>query len=159
MRHTARLLLFALLLAVPLAAQRPTDVVRWSARAAGDAAPGGRLDIEVTAEVQRGWNLYGLMQPKTGPKPLHFAIAAGEPFEIRVKEIKGPAARTVADENFNAETSQHAGKAVFSVPVTIGRGVPAGARTVPLQVTFQACGNGLCLRPFTQTLDVQVTIR
>jgi hypothetical protein len=30
---------------------------------------------------------------------------------------------------------------------------------VPLEVTFQACGAELCLRPFTQKLAVEISVR
>ena len=161
MRRTASLAVLALMIAAGahVSAQRPADVVRWSAGAAGLAVKAGAtVPVEITADVQEGWHLYALSQPKSGPIPLLFAVAKGKPFEIRAKEIVAPKAEVVKDPNFNLETHQYDGKVTFQVPVTAPRNLPAGAHTVPIEVTFQACGNGMCLRPFTQAVPVDITV-
>lgn len=146
-------------LAATLAAQRPTDVVRWSAKSGETAKAGTTVRLEVTADVQPGWHLYALTQPKNGPTPLKFAVAKGARFEVRTGEVKGPAPVAVTDPNFDLETRQYDGTVVFTVPVAVAADAPTGAAAVPLEVTFQACGNGLCLRPFTHTLNVAVVVR
>ena len=62
------------------------------------------------------------------------------------------------DENFAVDTHYYEGQAAFTIPVTIDRSVASGAHEIPLEVTFQACGNELCLRPFTHKLPVTISI-
>lgn len=157
--RAAGLLAASLLLAVPLAAQRPTDIVKWSAKPVQtEVKAGAALQVEVTADVQPGWFLYGLTQPKGGPIPLRFAGAKGSPFQVEVKGIKGPEPIVKEDPVFDLATRMHEGKAVFTVPVTVRVGAEAGPRTIPIEITFQACGNGICLRPYTHTAEVAVNV-
>jgi hypothetical protein len=148
------------LVAATLAAQRPTDIVKWSvAPAGGDVKAGSVLPIEITADVQRGWYLYGLTQPKGGPIPLNFAGARGKLFQVQPRGIKGPEPITKDDPVFDLETRMHGGKATFTVPVLVARGVAAGRHTIPLEITFQACGDGICLRPYTHTVEIPITVK
>jgi hypothetical protein len=153
------ILTFVSLLALPL--QRPTDVVKWSADpAAAAVASGERLTLRVTARIEPGWKLYAITQPQGGPKPLSFGLSAESTFRIDTKKIGGPPPKVLKqDENFAIDTNYYENEARFTVPVSLTRSTPAGSVTVPLEVTFQACGKELCLRPFTQKLPVVVVVR
>jgi hypothetical protein len=147
-------------LSVPLAAQRPSDIVKWSAKPAqAEVKAGSVVELEVTADVQPDWYLYGLTQPKGGPIPLNFAGARGKLFQVQPRGIKGPEPIAKEDPIFDLETTMHHGEATFTVPVLVARGVAAGRQTIPIEITFQACGDGICLRPYTQTVNVDVTVR
>ncbi|MBA3888816.1 MAG: hypothetical protein H0X67_24285 [Acidobacteria bacterium] len=149
-----------LLLAATLSAQRPTDVVKWTATAArAEVKAGSIVSIEATADVQPGWYLYGLAQPKGGPIPLNFAGAKGKLFQVQPRGITGPEPVSKDDPVFDLETKMHAGRTVFTVPVLVARGVTAGSHTIPIEITFQACGEGICLRPYTQTVQVGISVR
>ena len=161
MRSNASRLALALVIAAgtTASAQRPADVVRWSAKAADVVVKAGAtVPVEITADVQEGWHLYALSQPKSGPIPLAFAVAKGKPFEIRTRDIVAPKAEVVKDPNFDLETHQYDGKVIFRIPLSAVRAAAPGAHSVPVEITFQACGNGICLRPFTQTLPIDVTV-
>lgn len=148
------------LAAASLAAQRPSDIVKWSAKApAADVRAGSVVPLEITADVQAGWYLYGLTQPKGGPVPLGFSGAKGKLFQVQPRGVKGPEPIAKDDPIFDLETTMHNGKAAFTVPVLVARGVAAGRQTIPIEITFQACGNGICLRPYTHTVRVDVTVR
>jgi thiol:disulfide interchange protein DsbD len=140
--------------------QRPTDVVKWSAEAApATVTDGTTVSIKVSAQVQPGWKLYAIEQAEGGPKPLSFATAKGSPFQIVSKRIVAPPSKLQKqDENFALDTRYYENGAAFAIPVTVARQVPAGAHEIPLEVTFQACGAELCLRPFTQKLPVRISI-
>lgn len=144
-----------------LPAQRPTDVVQWTIQApAASIAPGGAVNLQVTATIQPGWKLYAIAQPDGGPKPLAFAIPEGSKFKVVSKRIVAPKAKVLKqDENFTVDTHYYENEAAFTIPATVVSKISNGVHTVPLEVTFQACGNALCLRPFTQKLPVEVTIR
>ncbi len=146
----------ALSATVAVLAQRPTDVVKWSVtESARNVKLEGTVRIELIADVATGWHLYALTQPKGGPNPLKIAVAKGQPFEVKAAEIAAPAPDVTKDANFDLETRQYDGRVVFTVPVSAARTATAGPYEVPLEITFQACGNGICLRPFTQTLPVK----
>jgi hypothetical protein len=149
-----------LLAAATLAAQRPSDIVKWSAKPpAADVKAGSVVPLEITADVQRGWYLYGLTQPKGGPIPLNFAGARGKLFQVQPRGIKGPEPIAKEDPIFDLKTTMHQGEATFTVPVLVARGMAAGRQTIPIEITFQACGDGICLRPYTHTVTVDVTVK
>ena len=152
------LLLLLISLATP-APQRPTDVVQWSATApAAAVAAGETAKIVLRAEIQGGWKLYALTQPAGGPQKLSIAVSKGAPFSLAEKQIVAPAPKTMKDENFGTNSKYYEKEVTFTVPVSMPKDA-SGQVQVPLEVTFQACGNELCLRPFTQKLSVAVNVR
>jgi len=139
--------------------QRPADVVTWSATpVAPTVESGGTLQVLVTAKIQNGWKLYAITQPEGGPKPLTIELATGAPFTISMKQIVAPQPKIMKDENFDLETRYYEGEATFRVPMTVSRSI-SGKATVPLEITFQACGAGICLRPFTEKIGAPITVR
>ncbi|HEX6975803.1 MAG TPA: protein-disulfide reductase DsbD domain-containing protein [Vicinamibacterales bacterium] len=153
--------LVAVLALVPVAAhaQKPADVVHWSVKAPAPVKAGAAARIEIAADIEEGWHLYALTQPAGGPPPMTIAIAKDQPFDIKKGTIAGPAAITAADVNFGTETQYYEGKATFTVPVTPKSALKPGRHAVPVEITFQACNNRICLRPTTETLTTDVTIK
>ena len=152
--------IFVVVLALAsLAAQRPTDIVKWSADApAAGVRAGGTAKIALSATIEEGWKLYAVTQPKGGPIPLGIVVAKGAPFTLAAKEITSPVPKVQKDEAFSKETQYYEHDAAFVVPVAIPRATASGEHVVPIEVTFQACGQTICLRPFTQKLDVRVNV-
>ena len=139
--------------------QRPTDIVKWSAEPPAAAVRAGAFaKIGLSAKVEPGWKLYAILQPKSGPIPLSIAVGKGAPFTLASKEIVAPKAKTQDDPLFAASTQYYENEATFVLPVVVPKTVAPGEQTVPIEVTFQACGKELCLRPFTQRLDVKITV-
>lgn len=148
-----------LALAVTLAAQRPTDIVKWSAEPQGAAVrAGGTAKIALTARIEEGWKLYSLTQPKGGPIPLAIGLTKGAPFTLATKDITSPPPKVQKDEVFSKDTQYYENDAAFVLPVAVPKTVTPGEHVVPVEVTFQACGKEICLRPFTQKLEVKVTV-
>jgi DsbC/DsbD-like thiol-disulfide interchange protein len=146
-------------LAVTATAQRPTDIVKWSAEAPSAAVrAGGTAKIALTARIEEGWKLYSLTQPKGGPIPLAIGVAKGAPFTLAAKDITSPPPKVQKDEVFSKDTQYYEDEAAFVLPVAVPKMVTPGDHTVPVEVTFQACGKEICLRPFTQKLEVKVTV-
>jgi DsbC/DsbD-like thiol-disulfide interchange protein len=140
------------------AVQRPADVVRWSAAApAASVAPGGTVKITVAAKVQSGWKLYAIEQPADGPEPLAFAAAKESGYSVLTKQIVAPKAKIQSDENFGLQTRYYEDDVAFTLPVNVPASATPGT-SVPLEVTFQACGQNICLRPYTQKLQVPIAI-
>ena len=152
-------LLLFLLTVVSTEPQRPSDIVQWSAvPVAASVASGGTAKIVLRAQIQRGWKLYGLIQPDGGPQKLSIAVAKGAPFTVTEKQIVAPAPKKMKDANFGTDSMYYEKAVEFTVPVTIAKSA-SGEVEIPLEVTFQACGAELCLRPFTQKVPVAVTIQ
>ena len=160
MRRQLLVLLAVAFVPVPsVFAQRPTDVIKWSAKAPSPAVrAGGTLKVQLTVDIEQGWHLYALTQAADGPPPLMIGVAKGQPFSINVKDIDAPAPSVAHDPNFNTETQFYESKTVITVPLAARRDAKAGKHSVPLEVTFQACSDRMCLRPFTQALPIDVTI-
>jgi DsbC/DsbD-like thiol-disulfide interchange protein len=158
-RRCISLVVCVLALAAVAAAQRPADIVKWSADApAGSVRPGGTAKIGLTAKIEEGWKLYSLTQPKGGPIPLAIGVAKGAPFTLTAKNITAPAPKLQKDEVFSSETQYYEHEAAFVLPVTVPKTVEAGSHVVPIDVTFQACGQSICLRPYTQRIEVTVSV-
>jgi thiol:disulfide interchange protein DsbD len=134
--------------------------VKWSAEdAAAVSTDRQTVLVKVTADIQPGWKLYAIQQPEGGPKPLAFATPGAAPFRVSKQHIIAPKSKVLEqDENFAVDTHYYETRAAFTVPVAVDRSVTAGTHEIPLEVTFQACGAELCLRPFTQKLPVKVSI-
>ena len=149
-----------LLWSVSLASlQRPSDVVKWSAEMPATAtAASGTVKVQLTAKITPGWKLYALTQPQGGPKPLAIDVADGAPFTVSKKQIVAPKPKTLKDINFGLETLYYEGEAVFTVPLSIA-GSLTGNPVIPLEITYQACGNDICLRPFTEKLSLRMADR
>ena len=158
-RHVTSLLACVLTLAAVVAAQRPTDIVRWSAESpSGSVRAGGTAKVALTARIEEGWKLYSLTQPKGGPIPLAIAVAKGAPFTLSSKEITSPVPKVEKDEVFSKDTQFYEDEAAFVLPVGVPKTTTPGEHVVPIDVTFQACGKEICLRPFTQKLEVKLTV-
>jgi len=153
------LLILLLAGALNFAIQRPTDIVKWSADApAASVRAGGTAKIALTAKIEDGWKLYSLSQPKGGPIPLAIGVAKGAPFTLVAKDITSPAPKVHKDEVFSKDTTYYEEEAAFVLPVAVAKTMAPGTHVVPLEVTFQACGQSICLRPYTQRLEVNVTV-
>lgn len=151
---------FAVIFAtVSVAAQKPTDVVRWTASApAKPVRPGDTARVELKAEIQEGWYLYAMTQPTNGPVPLDVALAKGEAFTMQRDRIDVPLPKIKKDPNFDGETQHYEEKVTLTLPLTAPRGAKPGAHKVPIEVTFQACSGSICLRPTTTVVPVDVKV-
>jgi hypothetical protein len=161
MRNRLRLAAMSLWIAAGVAvfAQRPGDVVRWSVKQdVLRVKPGQTVTFELTGDVAPGWKLYALTQPKGGPLPLTLTVGKGKPFEIRATGVTAPVPAVHQDPNFDLPTRQYQGKVVLGVPLVAKPGASAGRHVVPVDVTFQSCSETICLRPFTQTVQLQVAV-
>ncbi len=152
-------LLLFLLSVMGVPPQRPADIVEWSATpvSAGVTA-GDTAKIVLRAQIQSGWKLYALSQPAGGPQKLSIAVAKDAPFTISEKQIVAPPPKKMKDANFGTDSLYYEKAVELTVPVTVAKGV-SGQVDIPLEITFQACGAELCLRPFTQKLSVPLTVR
>ena len=94
----------------PRAPQSPADSrgpVRWSASVADPkraVRAGERVDVQLTAELDKGWHIYSLAPVPQGPAPTTVGLPAGQPFAL-AGDITEPLPQTKYDPNFDRDTS------------------------------------------------------
>ncbi|MBX3290436.1 MAG: thioredoxin family protein [Acidobacteria bacterium] len=146
-----------LLILFPLAvfAQNPSKWKLESAEAASGFKAGREFKATLTAEVEPGWNLYSLDQPKGGPYATTINVAEASPFEI-VGEINAPDPIVKPDPNFIIDGKPlmsrfYQERAAFEMTLRPVR--DAEADELKLDVRFQICNDSLCLPPRTKRVS------
>ncbi len=95
--------LFALSLGTGVAvhAQRPTEIVKWTATTT--KATMTSANAALSATVADGWHVYALSQGSGGPNPLKVSVPAGSPFTLK-SPVADAGTTKHYDSNFNMET-------------------------------------------------------
>jgi thiol:disulfide interchange protein DsbD len=101
------------------------------------------------ADIDPGWHLYALDQPKGGPIATTIKIAEGLPFEI-TGNIESPKPEVKPDPNFMVdgkplETRSFEKSASFTVPLKAL--ADGSADALALVVRFQLCNDTTCIPP------------
>jgi hypothetical protein len=154
---------FRLLLVLSLGsagfAQVPAQPVQWS----GSTIPktsvvqGSTIEIDLSAEVQEGWHVYGLTQAPGGPTPLHVTLDENE--VIQTFSIKsGTASVKKHDPSFDLETEFYPGSFTLDIRTQVKQRAAAGDHSIPVSVRFQACNDRTCLPPKTVHLSVPIEV-
>ena len=149
-----KILVIAALLAATLGAAPPNPVL-WKIQdvPSKPVKPGARLTIKVLAQIEEGWHLYSMKPLPDGPIPTRIWIAEGQP-AVLSGQIVAPAPQSVQDPNFGMEVEFYEGQAIFTLPVRAASAPPAGARTLEVSASYQACNDKLCLPPRTVKIEV-----
>jgi len=129
-----------------------SNPIKWTVKASSvDVA---RINIELTAEIERGWHLYSTERVEGGPSPTRITVAPNQGFEI-AGEIDSPAPHSAYDPNFQVATESYEGSVTFRIPVkpTTARPGPGKLR---VQVRYQSCTATICLPP--QLLELETVI-
>jgi hypothetical protein len=152
-------LILSISLCVSAAAQAPPQVVEWKGAVASKAVmrAGTNIIIDLAADVQSGWHVYGLNQLAGGPTALRVTFDANE-----VAQIAGATSGTLPvkkhDAAFDLDTEIYDRSFALHVPVQINQHVTSSAKLIPVSVRFQACNDRVCLPPKTVHVPVQVEI-
>lgn len=140
-------------------AQAPLQPVQWKVSLAfsGAVKQGSTSIIELSATIQDGWHVYGLVQQPGGPTPLRVALgenvvaqSAGEP--------SGSAPIKKHDPSFDLDTQIYAYSLSLHVPIQVRANAPAGTRGIPIGVRFQACSGQICLPPRTVHVSAPIEV-
>ena len=152
------LALLALVSASHSASIRP---VKWSVvggRTPRNVVTGRSTDIQLRADIAKGWHIYSLNQKPGGPIPLRIKLSGPADVSIRGL-IKAPKPARTFDKNFGIETELYSGSPIFSVPVASPANAPTGLREFQIEARYQVCSDNLCLPPRTDKLDVTLQLR
>lgn len=151
--HVTRIIAVVFLFVVSAVAQNPTKWILESDAKGKSLNAGDTFAVTVRAEVEPGWHLYSLDQPKGGPIATTIKVAEGSQFEIVGKIGEVTKAKVQPDPNFiidgkPLETKFFTDRAEFSVPLTALS--DAAADSIALDVRFQLCNDTFCLPPRTK---------
>ncbi|MEJ7846502.1 MAG: cytochrome c biogenesis protein CcdA [Pyrinomonadaceae bacterium] len=145
--------LFLLFLLLPMAAfaQNPA---KWSLEsdAKGKSFKSGEVfQAFLKAEVEEGWHLYALDQPKGGPIATTIKVTEGVPFVI-ASEIESPKPIIQPDPNFIVDdkpldTKFFKDRAAFGLNLKTTE--EAAAERLSVDVRYQLCNDTFCLPPKT----------
>lgn len=137
--------ILGLLFATPLSmfAQRP-GTATW-VTSVEPANKQGVFLVDVTAQIEKGWHIYGSSQSADGPIPLRIVVEPGAPFEL-AGNITGTVPQKHHDASFDLETQFYTDSFTLKVPVKATSTATAG---VPLAVRFQMCSDTTCMPPKT----------
>jgi hypothetical protein len=140
-------------------AQGPIQPVRWSASTISyrPVKPEKGIAIELSAEVEDGWHVYGLTQVPGGPTPLRVALDENESAQL-AGPISGTDPVRKHDPSFDLETQFYLHAFSVHIPVQLKQHLSLGTQPVPVSVRFQACSDRTCLPPRTVHLSVPIEI-
>lgn len=141
-------------------AQAPIQPVQWTGSVVTKAPiePGRKATIEVAADIQDGWHVYGLEQVAGGPTPLHLSLDPNELVRA-AGAIKGTAPVKRHDSSFDLETQIYTHSFTLQVPVQVEPHPAKGKQSFSVSVRFQACSDRICLPPRTVHVPVPIEIR
>jgi hypothetical protein len=160
---TLRRIRFGLVLGVYLCslsvAQSPIQPVRWSASESPHVPvkQGSGIAIELSADIEDGWHVYGLTQVPGGPTPLRVTLDENESAQL-VGPISGTDPVRKHDPSFDLETQFYLHAFSLHIPVQLKQHLSPGTQSVPVSVRFQACSDRTCLPPRTVHLSVPIEI-
>lgn len=147
-----RVLLSGIIFSSAVLAQNPSSWSLISDANSKTLTAGENVKADLTAEIESGWHLYALEQPKGGPIATTIKVSDGSQFEIAGK-ITSPKPIQKIEEIFVGEDGKPLETKFFENTVTFA--VPlkakadASADTLALDVRFQLCNDTLCLPPKT----------
>ncbi|MEO8027931.1 MAG: cytochrome c biogenesis protein CcdA [Bryobacteraceae bacterium] len=147
---------FALLVGVPLAAQK-LDPIKWTlVSEPAKAQPGATVYLKLTAKLDEGWHLYSVTTPPGGPNPT--TIKLGEnPVAAQTDLLQAKPDRKL-DPNFGVETETFEHETVYWIVASLSKDAKPGDATVVAELRYQACTDKLCLPPRKKTVEAVVTI-
>ena len=139
------------------AAQTLAQAVSWSASAGTAAKPGSRLILNLSAQVEDGWHVYGLNQVEGGPMPLRITVDPNG-FVQPAGNPSGTLPTKKHDSSFDLDTEIFVHPFTLHIPVQVKPHAAAGSQDIALNVRFQACNDRVCLPPRTVHLTAPIQI-
>ncbi len=158
MRAIRLLVLTFLCCVVAVPAWALDDPVTLSGRLEpADVRAGEMAQAVVEVRIDDGWHLYSLTERSgPGPRPTRLSVVEGGPLTA-VGDPVQPAPHTELDKGFNIEVEYFAHAVAFSIPVKVNEGL-SGAQQAALEIRYQVCKDGACLRPTTKEVPIEFTV-
>jgi hypothetical protein len=113
--------------------------------------------LELAAQVQSGWHVYGLSQPPGGPIPLRVTLDDDRLGRL-ADAPSGTAPEQTHDPRFNLDTQFYTHAFTVHVPVQVSQQAAAGRQLIPVSIRFQTCSDRECQPPKTIHLSVPIEV-
>ncbi|MGC8825050.1 MAG: cytochrome c biogenesis protein CcdA [Bacteroidales bacterium] len=139
-------------LSITNARAQVVDPVQWKASYKSISATTG--EIIFTANIDRGYHIYGAYFDEGGPVRTHFIFPASDAFSLlgKLKEVTPPVKKK--DPAFdNMEITLLSKKAVFAQKIELKK---KGELRIPVEVEYMACTDETCLPPVRKTIEVSI---
>lgn len=150
----ALVMLLATSLSSPASVRAQRAPIEWTARVESrSVAPSKPFVIAVHADIPYGWHLYSAKQPRGGPIPTTMEIGNTNAFRMT-----GPIVAREPDIAFDPaiaiRSETYADSVTFSVSVMTR---DSRARTLLLDVSYQACTVRYCTPPTAARLSIPIS--
>ena len=141
----------------------PAQIVTATARLADDTpatiAPGHEYSAVVSVKIEDGWHIYanpaGLPEMKPTALELRRQVEQG----VRLLRVTYPAGESKVLGSLGTEkVALYEGNVDFNARLKLADDAKAGAFTVSLTLSYQACNDRLCQAPATLEVPLTVTI-
>ena len=142
--------------AVPWAAAQQRVQFNLTSQA-GQAEPGAQFEAILETQVEEGWHLYSMTQPKGGPIPTTVVVEDNPVFRLD-GDVVQPPVRKVFDPNFEIDTEFIEGDSEFLIPVRVDRGAAPGVHPLTVKIRFMVCSDTMCLPPQTKKLQLDFKV-
>ena len=109
-------------------------------RERGSLKEGDRVSLEVKADIQDGWHVYGFNQAADGPTPLHIAVEESDIVQS-AGAVSGTKPTKQRDASFGLDTETYAHSIVLHLPVQVRPNAKTGNQSVSVSVRFQSCND------------------
>jgi DsbC/DsbD-like thiol-disulfide interchange protein len=157
---TIRLWTLSMCLCAVAVAQGTIQPVQWTGSIASKKPvdSGRKTTVEVSADIQEGWHVYGLNHGSGGPTSLRVTLDANDTLQA-IGPVSGTAPVKKHDTSFDIDTEVYTHSFALQIPVQVNQHLPAGKRDVSVSVRFQACSDRVCLPPRTVHVSVPIKIK
>jgi hypothetical protein len=89
---------------------------------------------------------------------MRLAVAKG-PFAILATRFDAPVPAIKENIRGEPENYYYEDQVTLAVPVIVSNLVKSGEHRLSIDVTYQVCSGSRCLRPFTQSVPVRITVK
>lgn len=148
MKKILTLLIAVVVFGLTAAAQ---DVARWAATVKMTSATEGV--VTVTADIDKGWHVYGLQLPDGGPKPTTIKFDKSTGIQLKGDLKPKPAPKSHFDNAFNMNLSWWEGKVTFTQKFKV---TDRKTAKIEINLRYMACNDQNCRPPKRETIVLEV---
>ncbi len=135
------------------------DPIHWrlGVLSKGPVLAGRTFDAGLTATIDRGWHLYALVEPDSGPIATVITLPVSGTFQA-AGDAAAPAGTVALDPNFNVETEFFEDRVTFLLPLKVAALTKPGRYKLEVTASWQTCNDRLCLPPTDAVIALDVDV-
>ena len=117
------------------------DIVKWSY--AAEEVEEGIVELTFTADIKKGWVIYGTEENEDGPIPTGFEFENLDGYTVDGKPVAKSEGKTNMDDMFGIQLTKYKGQAIFVQRIK----VEDKSKPVTGYLTYMTCDGERCLPP------------